>query len=274
MPRIGYMAKSLEEIYSMIDIQLEYARTQLSWKRERVTYSYDTNMIPTVRKYLPRRLATHFNTIGIVGMHDFAMNFLHKPIWNVEAIKLIKEVLIHIRERLTEFQKEDNVLWNLEQSPAEKTASRFAFYDKRKFRNKSYISINADGREEYTNSTHLPVDIDDIVKRIDVEGEFQRHFTGGCITHLFLDGVGSIDGLKKFVQNVVEESNLGYFSLTPTITHCAACRTSTVGSRTTCHSCGGNTEVWSRIVGYYRPVKNWNPSKQEEFSRRKAFILN
>ncbi|MHA1368254.1 MAG: ribonucleoside triphosphate reductase [Promethearchaeota archaeon] len=274
MPRLGYTCRDDDELFYRIDELLYMARKQLNWKRKNVLKSYEMGMIPTIRTYLPRKLKTHFNTIGIIGMHDMCMNYLGKPIWEEESVEFVNKVLGHVREKITEFQKIDKTLWNLEQTPAERTAARFAYYDKKRFRGKSYISINVDGKEEYTNSTHLPVDVNDLYLKVKIEGEFQRIFTGGCMTHIFIDELPNFDGLSKFIKNVAENSSLGYFSVTPNLTHCEKCRKSIVGSYVICPTCGGDVEIWSRIVGYYRPVSGWNPSKREEFHERAEFSVN
>jgi len=272
MPRIGLQAKDYNDIIRILDDRMELARLQLKIKRRNIKKSLDMGLLPTLKVYIPRGTDFHFSTIGVVGFHDFCMNYLGEPLWTKTSISLVRKILKHMNKKIVEFQKEDKVLYNLEATPAERTAARFAYYDKKRFKN-PYISVNLNGKEEYTNSTQLPVDYPYLTKKIKVEGEFQRFFTGGSMTHIFIDEKPSHEGLLKFVKRITDKSNLGYFSITPTITSCKDCKGRFVGSFMKCPKCNGKTDIYSRIVGYYRPIRSWNPSKKEEFKRRKHFKI-
>jgi ribonucleoside-triphosphate reductase len=270
MARVGYRCSNEDQIYERIDKLLQAARLQLMAKRVLVDKSYNDGLLPATRQHLQRGFKFHFNTIGIVGMHDFCMNYLNEPIYTSTSQLLVVKILQYINRRLAEYQFEDKMLYNLEQTPAERTAARFAFYDLKKYKN-IYISVKDKDVVEYTNSTHLPVDFDNIFEKIRIEGMFQKEFTGGCVTHLFLDEISNPQGLTKFAQSICEHSELGYFSFTPTISNCTTCQRTLVGTFHTCPYCKTECDVYSRIVGYYRPVKHWNPAKQLEFSKRNHF---
>ncbi|MHA1275831.1 MAG: ribonucleoside triphosphate reductase [Candidatus Helarchaeota archaeon] len=272
MPRVGYLSTTEDQIYEMVDEILEAARNQLIAKRILINKSLDNHLLPATSFHLQRGFKFHFNTIGIVGMHDFCMNYLNEPIWTPASQALVVKVLKYINEQLAKFQVEDKMLYNLEQTPAERTAARFAYYDFNKYKD-VFISVKENDVVEYTNSTHLPVEHDNIFDRIEIEGKFQREFTGGSVSHLFLDEVSNTKGLSKFAQNICEKSQLGYFSFTPTLSNCRECRQTYVGNFLVCPRCGADTDVYSRIVGYYRPVNQWNPAKKLEFDKRKQFQI-
>lgn len=273
MPRIGHTAKTEDEIYNKIDIVLDAAREQLIAKRLLVNKSLKNGLLPTTSHALPRGFDFHFNTIGIVGMHDFCLNYLHEPLWKLTSQLLTIKILKYIRERLATFQQEDKMLYNLEQSPAERTAARFAFYDKEKYKN-IIIELNDGNSYTYTNSTHLPPYHQNLFERIDIEGKFQREFTGGSVTHLFLDELSETESLSKFTQNICNDSELGYFSFTPCLSHCKKHRHTYIGLFPLCPKCGAPTTIYSRIVGYYRPLENWNPAKLLEFEKRYHYHVN
>jgi len=200
------------------------------------------------------------------------MNFLHEPIWTPASQALVTRILEYTNEQLAEFQVEDRMLYNLEQTPAERTAARFAYYDSQKYSD-IYVSVKEKDVVEYTNSTHLPVEHTNIFDKIEIEGQFQRLFTGGSVSHLFLEEVSNVEGLTKLAQNICEKSQLGYFSFTPTLSNCKKCRHTYVGNFILCPACGTETEILSRIVGYYRPVKQWNPAKKLEYTMRHQFQI-
>lgn len=277
MPRIGFItATNGSNLYNSINTVLEIARQQLKYKRKVITESLETGLLPATKKILCNKFDYHFNTIGIVGMHDFCMNMIGKPIFSNEGQDLTIKVLRYIRKKIETFQVEDEMLYNLEQTPAEKTAGRFAYEDYKYFGKDAglYFSIQDEhGNLEYTNSTHLPVDYDGLVEKIDIEGKFHEEFTGGCITHLFMDSISNVESLTKFVKRVAENSNLSYFTLTPTLSVCVNCKKTMIGTFVTCPTCNSETDIWSRVTGYYRPVKAFNPAKQAEFRIRKHYIV-
>jgi len=275
MPRIGRIARNEEMIYERVDKLLDAARTQLIGKRLLVNESFKRGLLPTIAQHLKHGLERHFNTIGIVGMHDFCMNYFDPPlpIYNSTAQTLVRKILSYIGKKLEEFQREDKMLYNLEQTPAERTAGRFAYYDNQKFKGNTYIHIRNNGHLQYVNSTHLPPEFDNLSKKIEVEGDFQSFFTGGSVCHLFMNEISNNEGLVKFVKKICNNSDLGYFSITPTLTHCKKCKQVLIGNFPICPSCNDKTIIYSRITGYYTPVGAWNPSKQEEFYLRNQFKI-
>ncbi|MHA1377530.1 MAG: ribonucleoside triphosphate reductase [Candidatus Helarchaeota archaeon] len=273
MPRIGFLSKKNGNLFDNLDKVLEIARKQLKHKRNVINQSLNNGLLPTTQRTLCAGFQNHFNTIGLVGFHDFCMNYIGKPIYSLAGRALTKKILRYIREKIADFQREDKMLYNLEQTPAEKTAGRFAFHDYKDFGDAAYYSVNYDGILEYTNSTHLPVDYNGIIDKIKIEGEFHREFTGGCITHLFMDEISNIDGLTKFIKRTAENSDLSYFSITPTLSVCENCRKTFVGNFPECPICNGQTIIWSRVTGYYRPVERWNPAKRTEFKLRTTYHL-
>ncbi|MHA1795904.1 MAG: anaerobic ribonucleoside-triphosphate reductase, partial [Promethearchaeota archaeon] len=277
MPRIGFVSRRGGDnvLWENIDKVLEIARKQLKHKRRVITESLGTGLLPTTQKMLCQGFNNHFNTIGIVGMHDFCMNYLGEPIYSPAGQKITIQVLTHIRKKIAEFQSQDKMLYNLEQTPAEKTAGRFAFADYKYFGKETglYFSVNEGGILEYTNSTHLPVDYDGIFDKIEIEGKFHKEFTGGCISHLFMDSISNVESLTKFVKRTAENSDLSYFSLTPTLSVCLKCKKTMIGNHPTCPTCGSQTDIWSRVTGYYRPVTSFNPAKVAEFHWRKTYQI-
>jgi len=274
MARLGFLARGERtSLWDEIDIVLQLARQQLKFKRKAINKSLKSGLLPTTLRMLCRGFHNHFNTVGIVGMHDFCMNYIGKPIYSIEGQALTKHVLRYISKRLHEFQIEDRMLYNLEQTPAEKTAGRFAHADFKLFGTVPYFSVEENGIREYTNSTHLPVDYRGIVDKIKIEGSFHREFSGGCICHLFLDEVSNPEGLTEFIKRTAENSDLSYFSITPTLSTCNSCHKTFIGNHVRCLSCGKKTEVWSRVTGYYRPVDSYNPAKKIEFKFRTTYRI-
>ena len=277
MPRIGYVSRrgGETELWDNIDKVMGMARSQLKHKRRVINESLNSGLLPTTHRMLCSGFRNHFNTIGIVGMHDFCMNFLGVPIFSPEGQKMTVRVLTYMRNKIAEFQREDKMLYNLEQTPAEKTAGRFAYADYKYFGKDMgmYFSVQENGILEYTNSTHLPVDYDGILDKIEIEGKFHKEFTGGCITHLFMDSISNVESLTKFVKNSAEHSDLSYFSITPTLSVCPKCEKTNIGNFVHCPTCGTQTDIWSRVTGYYRPINSFNPAKVAEFHLRKTYNL-
>ncbi|RLF24520.1 MAG: ribonucleoside triphosphate reductase [Thermoprotei archaeon] len=282
LPRIGYLAKDDDDLYALLDRVLEIARQNLMNKRihlERVLKEkpYD---LPITSRYLGT-FQFHYNTVGIVGMHECLMNFAKVPIWDDYGIQLAKKILRHILNRLKEFQAEDGVLYNLEQTPAESTSHRLAMLDAKLFRKAiekgEYCIQGEPGAYYYTNSTHVPYNAPlPLHEKIRVEAEFHPYFTGGCVTHIWLFEMPEVEALRSFVRRVMSNTKLAYMTVTPTITVCLKCRKSWVGIYERCPECGGkySLEVYSRIVGYYRPVRLWNKGKKKEFLDRVHYSLD
>ncbi|RLI36790.1 hypothetical protein DRO60_05290 [Candidatus Bathyarchaeota archaeon] len=225
-------------------------------------------------------LAGHFSTLGLVGLPEMAANLMRDAdLWVDcearavrEAIGLEKRVVSFVREVAEEFEAEDDCLYNVEEVPAESTAYRFALSDLERFkeefsRGEVFIPMH-DGTPYYSNSIvpyYAPVPLPD---RVRWEAEVQPEFTGGVMMHIFLDESPDPEALKKLVRRIAERTKIVYFSITPTIAVCRRCGWQAVGLFDKCPRCGAPVDLWSRIVGYYRPLRNWNVGKRAEFRRR------
>jgi ribonucleoside-triphosphate reductase len=265
--RIGYEADSREDYFSKLKSMMVLAKESLETKREVVDSMLEKGLMPYTMVYLGH-FDNHFSTIGICGMNESCLNFLGKGIDTPEGKKFAIEVLKFMRETMQDFQEETGNLYNLEATPAESTSYRFARLDRQK-----YNSIITSGTEKFpflTNSTQLNVDAtQDVFEAIEHQKDIQPLYTGGTIFHAFLPE--SIDGetCKKLVQKI-SATGLPYFSITPTFSVCGD-HQFIKGKVTQCPECEKPTEVYSRIVGYLRPVATWNDGKQQEFRERILF---
>ena len=265
MNRLGYEAKSKEEFFDKLKYYMTLAKDSLEIKREIVEKNLENGLMPYTKVYLGT-FKNHFSTIGLCGMNECCLNFLGKDISTEEGKAFTIETLYFMRERLREFQKETGNLYNLEATPAESTAYRFAKLDK-----KMYPDIITAGDKEpfMTNSTHLPVDYtDDPIMALEHQNSIQPLYTGGTIFHTFM-GERMHDGesAKRFVKKIAYNTKIPYFTITPTFSICKN-HGYMSGEKPICPTCNTPTEVFSRIVGYFRPLRNWNPGKQEEFKYR------
>ncbi|GEA13806.1 anaerobic ribonucleoside triphosphate reductase [Moorella sp. E308F] len=276
LPRLGYLSKTKEEFFTGLKAKMDLAKESLLLKRnilekftEQGLYPYSRFYLRQVKERFGRYWENHFNTIGIVGMHEALLNFIGKGINTREGRGLALEILDFMRSVLATYQVETGQLFNLEATPAEGTSYRLARLDKR-----NYPDIFTSGTEEpyYTNSTHLPVGYtDDVFTALEHQDELQLKYTGGTVFHAYLgERVTDTATCRRFLQTVMDNFRLPYFTITPTFSICPE-HGYLSGEQWTCPACGRETEVWSRIVGYYRPVKNWNKGKQEEFRERRGF---
>lgn len=276
LPRIGYLSKSEEEFFTYLTRLMDIAKTSLEIKRkvlERFTdaglYPYSKHYLSSVKERTGAYWCNHFSTIGIIGMNEAIANarwLSSKGIWTEEGKAFALKVMDFMREKLMEYQKETGNLYNLEATPAEGTSYRLAKIDKQK-----YPDIITQGRENpyYTNSTWLPVNFTESITYIlDHQDELQSKYTGGTVIHLFLGEQPESERLKNFIKAVFEKYRLPYISITPTFSICPECGY-IEGEHQSCPKCGRTTEVYSRVVGYLRPVDNWNEGKKEEFKDRK-----
>jgi ribonucleoside-triphosphate reductase len=284
LPRIGYLSKSKEEFKSRLNDLLYLAKESLEIKRKVIERLTDENLYPYSKFYLRnvkerfgKYWVNHFSTIGIIGMNEACLNLFGKDIGSREGIEFAKEIMYFIREKLEEFQKETGNIYNLEATPAEGTSYRLARIDKNKF--PDIIVANEEeyrkGAEPfYTNSTHLPVNYtDDIFEVLEKQDQLQTLYTGGTVIHIFVgEKIDSKEGIKKLVKTICENFRLPYFTITPTFSVCSSDGYIS-GEHFTCPKCGSITEVYSRIVGYLRPVSQWNKGKYEEFKMRKTYVL-
>jgi ribonucleoside-triphosphate reductase len=229
-------------------------------------YPYSRYYLDSVYQRFGHYWSNHFNTIGIVGMNESLLNFMGKDITTPEGQEMAVKIMDHLRSILVRFQEETDQMFNLEATPAESTTYRLALLDK-----ELYPDIITAGEEEpyYTNSTQLPVGYtDDIVAAIYLQESLQTKYTGGTVFHAFLgERIEDIEVCKKLIKRIFTYFRLPYFSLTPSFSICPN-HGYLSGEQFKCPHCGEQTEVWSRIVGYYRPTQNWNKGKQEEFKER------
>lgn len=278
LPRIGYLSKSEDEYFERLARLMDIAKTSLEIKREVLEDLTKKGLYPYSRFYLRDIYArygeywkNHFNTIGIVGMHESLLNFMGVGIDTKEGREFAIKVLDFMRERIRKYQEETGILYNLEATPAEGTSYRLARKDKQMF-----PDIITSGKDEpfYTNSTQLPVDYtDDIFTALDHQEELQIRYTGGTVLHGFVgEKIDDIDVCKEIVKKIAYNYRIPYYTITPTFSVCPD-HGYVAGEHFSCPTCGKECEVYSRVVGYYRPVQCWNKGKQEEFKFRKEYKI-
>ncbi len=268
MNRLGYEAETEEEFFDKLKHYMTLGKDALEIKRKIIQKNLDNGLMPYTKAYLGT-WDNHFSTIGLCGMNECCRNFLEKDISTKEGKEFTIKTLNLMRETLKEFQKETGNLYNLEATPAESAAYRLAKMDKK------YCPdiITAGEKEPYlTNSTQLPVDYsEDAIQAVEHQTDIQPLYTGGTIFHTFLgEKMSSGEACKNLVKKIAENTRLPYFSITPTFSICKE-HGYIAGEKPICPKCGQETEVYSRIVGYFRPIKNWNSGKQEEFKDRLEF---
>jgi ribonucleoside-triphosphate reductase len=278
MPRLGYLSKNEEEFFERLSYLMDLAKESLEIKRNVIEDLTHKNLYPYSKYYLSgvyeltgQYWGNHFATIGLIGMHEACVNLLGEGIDTPAGREFAIKVLKFMREKLLEYQKETNNLYNLEATPGEGTSYRLARIDKSKYPN---IYTSGDTEPFYTNSTQLPVDYSaDPFEVLEHQDELQSLYTGGTVLHIFLgEALEDIEMVKEAVKLITNNYRLPYFTLTPTFSICPE-HGYLRGNYEKCPTCGKETEVYSRVVGYYRPVKSWNKGKQEEFKLRKTFIL-
>ena len=277
LPRIGYLSKTKEEFLQRLSSLMELAKESLLLKRHILERLMVKGLFPYSRFYLRdvyqrfgEYWANHFNTIGLVGMNEALLNFAGCDLASPQGQAFAEEVLNFMRSRLVDFQTETGQLFNLEATPAEGTSYRLAQLDKKAY---PAIITAGDGKAPYyTNSTQLPVGYtDDLFEALDLQESLQTLYTGGTVFHAFLgEQVDDIDALKILLQTVFANYRIPYFTITPTFSICFS-HGYLRGEQETCPTCGNATEIWSRVVGFYRPIKNWNLGKQAEFQERRTF---
>ena len=274
MPRLAYLSENEAEFYKRLDKMMDIAARSLKTKRTIVTRLLDEGLYPYTKRYLGT-FENHFSTIGLVGMNEACLNakWLRKDLTHRESQKFTKDVLNHMRERLSDYQEQYGDLYNLEATPAESTAYRLARHDKEQFPDIITASEN-EGTPYYTNSSHLPVGYtDDIFEALDVQDELQTLYTSGTVFHAFLgEKLPSWKSAASLVRKIAENYKLPYYTISPTYSVCKN-HGYISGEIYECPDCGANTEVYSRITGYYRPVQNWNVGKSQEFKERKLYNI-
>ena len=274
LPRIAYLATDKADFYRRLDKMMDISARSLKVKRDVITKLLEEGLYPYTKRYLGT-FSNHFSTIGLVGMNEAGLNakWLRKDLTNVETQEFAKEVLNHMRERLSDYQEKYGDLYNFEATPAESTSYRLAKHDKAQFPEIITASAN-DNIPYYTNSSHLPVGYTaDIFSALDVQDELQTLYTSGTVFHAFLgEKLPGWKSTAKLVKTIAENYKLPYYTISPTYSICKE-HGYISGEHFKCPKCGQPAEVYSRITGYYRPVQNWNDGKLQEFSQRKTYDI-
>ncbi len=272
LPRIAYLAKDEQDFYNRLDHMMDISARSLKVKREVITRLLEQGLYPYTKRYLGT-FNNHFSTIGLVGMNEVGLNakWLRKDLTHPETQKFAKDVLNHMRTRLSDYQEMYGDLYNLEATPAESTAYRLAKHDKKHY--PDIVTANeASGVPYYTNSSHLPVGYTaDVFDALDVQDELQTLYTSGTVFHAFLgEKLPDWQAAAKLVRTIAENYRLPYYTISPTYSVCAD-HGYIAGEHFTCPKCGKKSEVYSRITGYYRPVQNWNDGKTQEYKDRQTY---
>ncbi|MDI6855963.1 MAG: ribonucleoside triphosphate reductase [Candidatus Thermoplasmatota archaeon] len=270
LPRIGYLAKSESDFFERLEKIMTLAKESLEIKRKVVSENIEKGLLPFTRRYLGT-LKWHFSTIGLVGGHEACLNFLGKGIETKEGKDFAIRILKFMREKLKEFQSETGNIYNLEATPAEGVSYRLARLDKKKCPKLKILGIKA---PYYTNSTHLPVNYtDDIFEALKHQDDLQTLYTGGTVFHAFVgERITDSRACKLLVRRIAESFKLPYYTITPTFSICQK-HGYIAGEQIKCPHCNKQCEVYSRVVGYYRPVQNWNDGKREEYRQRKKYFV-
>ena len=273
LPRIAYLAQDEKDFYERLDKLMDISARSLKTKRTVITKLLDAGLYPYTKRYLGT-FDNHFSTIGLIGMNEVGLNarWLRKDLTHAETQQFAKDVLNHMRERLSDYQEKYGDLYNLEATPAESTTYRFAKHDKETY--PDIITANENGTPYYTNSSHLPVGYtEDIFSALDVQDELQTLYTSGTVFHAFLgEKLPDWKAAANLVRKIAENYKLPYYTMSPTYSVCRNHGYLT-GEQSVCPECGEKTEVYSRITGYYRPVQNWNDGKSQEFKDRKTYDI-
>lgn len=271
LPRIAYLSRNPEEFYLRLDHLMDVAARSLKMKRDVITKLLEAGLYPYTKRYLGT-FANHFSTIGLIGMNELGLNanWLGKNMTDAATQAFAKEVLNHMRERLSDYQEKYGDLYNLEATPAESTTYRFAKHDKEQFPN--IKTANENGTPYYTNSSHLPVgSTEDVYEALKAQDELQTLYTSGTVFHTFLgEKLPDWRSAMALVRAIATNFRLPYYTISPTYSVCPE-HGYLSGEEAVCPHCGKTTEVYSRITGYYRPVKNWNDGKQQEFQDRQTY---
>ncbi len=282
LPRIGYLAQNEKDFFARLRKIILLAKESLSIKRKVLEKFTDKNLYPYTKFYL-REIKNntglywknHFSTIGIIGMNEACLNFLGEDIAGNHGQEFSLKVMDFIRDMIAQIQQETGELFNLEATPAEGTSYRLSMLDKKRF--PEIICANEDdyqqgGAPYYTNSTQLPVNYtDDIFETLMLQDNLQAKYTGGTVLHIFLgELVSDTMAIKSLIKKVSNNFRLPYFTITPTFSICSS-HGYLNGEQGICPVCNQKTEIYSRVVGYLRPVKQWNDGKQSEFKMRKMF---
>jgi ribonucleoside-triphosphate reductase len=287
LPRIGYLSKNKKDFYARLDRMMDLAKESLETKRKLIEGFIKQGLYPYARFYLDaiykRRgdyWSNHFSTIGIIGMNEALKNFMDETTATEKGIKFAGEVMEHMREKMLKYQKETDNLYNLEATPGEGTSYRLAIKDRKKYPDMIFANGQVGKSDKiepyYTNSTQLPVGhTDDFFEALDLQEPLQIKYTGGTVLHGFLgERINDIETTKKLVKTISSKYSLPYFTISPTFSICPS-HGYLVGEHELCPKCvvEQKCEVYSRIVGYIRPIQQWNAGKATEFGDRKEFVV-
>jgi ribonucleoside-triphosphate reductase len=284
MPRLGFLSKDDNEFFEKLGRLMDLAKESLEIKRKVLEKFMDNDLYPYMKFYLrevKQRYElwwkNHFSTIGLVGMNEACINLSGDNIAAPSALDFSERVMDFMRSKLLLFQEETGNRYNLEATPAEGTSFRLALLDKKKYPNiicANEVSFDKTNAPYYTNSTQLPVNYtDDVFTLLDIQDRLQSKYTGGTVQHIYIgERIKDTAALKKLIRIIADNYKLPYFSITPTFSVCPACGY-LEGEHFSCPQCGNESEVYSRVVGYLRPVKQWNAGKQEEYKQRKNFVI-
>lgn len=278
MPRLGYLSRSVDEFFERLSDIMDLARESLVIKRKVIEYFTEAGLYPysrvclrTIKESFGQYWHNHFSTIGLIGMHEALVNLFGKGIDTEEGKDFAMKVLDFMRTRLVDYQQKTNSLFNLEATPAEGTSYRLARIDKERFAD---IFTSGETEPFYTNSTQLPVgEVKDLFKALEMQEELQTKYTGGTVFHVYLgEQVEDEKVIGLLIKKIFDNYRLPYITITPVFSICQE-HGYISGEHYSCPTCGRATEVWSRVVGFYRPVQNWNPGKQEEFRSRNTYEI-
>ena len=275
MPRIAYLSANKDEFYARLNHMMDIAARSLKIKRGVITKLLNEGLYPYTKRYLGT-FENHFSTIGLIGMNEVGLNanWLRADMSDPRTQEFTKEVLNHMRERLSDYQEQYGDLYNLEATPAESTTYRLAKHDR-----KRWPGIKTAGKPGdtpyYTNSSHLPVDYTvDIFDALDIQDELQTLYTSGTVFHAFLgEKLPDWKAAASLVRTIASNYKLPYYTLSPTYSICKE-HGYLAGEVKVCPHCGAKTEVYSRITGYYRPVQNWNDGKLQEYANRMEYDID
>lgn len=269
LAKLGYLAEDEQDFLDLITEYSNMAKESLEFKRKWINTNMELGMYPFSQRYLKNGLQGHFSTIGLIGGHEACLNLLGKGIDSPAGVRLMQRTLDHLRDLTSNFQEETGHLFNLEATPAEGTSYRLAKIDKNLYQD---IITAGEDTPYYTNSTTLPVNAtQDIFAALQHQEMLQPKYTGGTVFHTFLgEAVADVQALKNYIVKAMSKTKLPYISITPTFSVCKE-HGYLRGEHFQCPYCGSEAEVYTRVVGYYRPVKMWNKGKREEYKDRTTF---
>jgi len=284
LPRIGYLADTEDAFFAALKTQVSLAKESLIIKRkvlekftEKNLYPYSKHYLKGIKERFGLYWKNHFSTIGIIGMNEACLNFIGQDIASESGHEFAIRVMAYLRDRLTEIQEETGDIFNLEATPAEGTSYRLCMIDKKRY--PDILCSNEDQYQDgaapyYTNSTQLPVNYtDDVFEALMLQDDLQTRYTGGTVLHMFLgEQVTDIEAVKGLIRKTASNFRLPYFTLSPSFSVCSS-HGYLKGEQESCPTCHQDTEIYSRVVGYLRPVQQWNDGKRSEFSIRKTFTV-